>query len=282
MLLQVRLWTPRRWTFLYILFLVTCRNFCPCLGVVEMCGVSPPWKWLGRVLMSSSATSFFLPGVFTNKEFAVLTRDASRVTWMACTKYIYFMGWAVLWVLIMHCQWTHVVADGFTTWGELGHLHCSEALSIPTQLDLLSAGFVWAPAQITSVGIWTNLTARGGWGVSSERWSLSWQAVLSPKLEGLQSYCLRLHGIFSEGFESPCDRIMTRVSLFFPLVCFWENSHSECRIPLGPVSSTEEDLGRGGGMDLHTKYSITETSWPPLGEIWNFKSPVSEFSPDFR
>lgn len=40
-------------------------------------------------------------------------------------------------------------------------------------------------------------------------------------------------------------------------------------------------LGEGEeGEFLDIKYPITEADLPPQGEIWNFKSPVPEFSPD--
>lgn len=42
--------------------------------------------------MSPDSPSFFPPGVFTNMEFAVLTREVSKVACMACKKYISFMG----------------------------------------------------------------------------------------------------------------------------------------------------------------------------------------------
>lgn len=105
----------------------------------------------------------------------------------------------------MHRQWTHV---GFTAQVELPRLRCSEVPNIPTRWDLLSARFVWDPAQTTNVGIWTDPTACGGWGVSSEKWSLSCQAfrllvVSSPETGRFHFYCLRLCGIFSDLFWEP-------------------------------------------------------------------------------
>lgn len=153
----------------------------------------------------------------------------------------------------------------------------------PARWDLSSAGFVWDPAQIMSVGIWTNLEACGGWGVSSEKWSLFWQAVRlpavsSPKTGRFHFYCLRLCAVFSEGFESQWDRITTQG---FPRFCLWENSHSQSWITLDQSAMLQMARGQGRqGRHLDTKYSITESDLPPQGEIWNFKSPIPEFSPD--
>lgn len=91
-------------------------------------------------------------------------------------------------------------------------------------------GFVWDPAQIMSVGLWTNLTACGEW-ESSEKWRLSWQAVRLPASSRDWEMPPELPDIMwslSEGFESWCDRITAKEG--FPFSAFR-------RIPTHPVAS---------------------------------------------
>lgn len=81
-----------------------------------------------------------------------------------------------------------MVADGFTAQAELARVRGSEVLDAPARRDLLSARFVWDPAQTMNVGIWTDLAAAcGGWGVSSKKWSLSRQALRLPVLSSSAS-----------------------------------------------------------------------------------------------
>lgn len=191
-------------------FFPTCSNFSQCSGCLKPVEYKPFWKWFVKVLLSPVSTPCFSADTFTNMEITVITRKVSKVTCMHLSLYLsFFMRWNMFWVLIMHRQWTHV---GFAAQVELPRLRCSEVANIPTQWDLLSARFVWDPAQTMNVGIWSSPTAYGGWGVSSEKRSLSCQAVRlpfvsSPETGRFHLDCLRLCGIFLRVFENQCDRI---------------------------------------------------------------------------
>lgn len=138
MLSELMQWWRGGRTFLPFLFPVTCRSF------------FHVWGWLRLVEevtcedgMSSPSTSYFPADTFTNMQFAVITRKVSKVAHVhkgyVCTSMyvcVFFMRWNMFWVLIMHCQWTHVEADGFTAQVEPSHLRCCEVLSLPAQWDL--------------------------------------------------------------------------------------------------------------------------------------------------
>lgn len=47
--------------------------------------------------------------------------------------------------------------------------------------------------------------------------ALFWQAISFPQTGRFQFYCLRLCGIFSEGFEGRCDRFTAHVRVSPPL-----------------------------------------------------------------
>lgn len=66
----------------------------------------------------------------------------------------------------------------------------------------------------------------------------------------------------------------------FPFTALGENSHSESRSCRDQSVVLNRLVGKGGGKHLDTEYSFTETDLPPQGELWNFKSPIPEFSSD--
>lgn len=105
--------------------------------------------------------------------------------------------WNMCRVLIMHCQGTHVAADDLTAQVELAHLGCTEVRCGLTPWDLLSAGSVWDPAQIMSVGIWTNLVAYGG---RCLMWEMEF--ILAGNQAGrFHSYSFRGGGSLVKGFR---------------------------------------------------------------------------------
>lgn len=86
--------------------------------------------------MSSPSTSYFPADTFTNTQFAVITRKDSKVVHVhkgyVCTRTC-LVRWDMFRVLVMHCRWAHVEADGFTAQVGPSHLRCCEVLSIPAQ-----------------------------------------------------------------------------------------------------------------------------------------------------